>query len=211
MSIQNFTNRVILGDCVRILPELPGGSIDLVLTDPPYLAHYRDRAGRTIAGDVEGSWLVPAFQQIFRVLKPDRFCVCFYGWHKADQFFSAWRGAGFSPVGHLVWTKSYASSERYLRYHHEQAYLLAKGNPQKPASRLADVLEWRYTGDLLHPTEKPVSALLPLVQTFTQQNQIVLDPFCGSGSTLLAARLLHRRYVGIELSSKFCETARRRL
>jgi DNA modification methylase len=73
------------------------------------------------------------------------------------------------------------------------------------------VLEWRYIGDLLHPTEKPVSALLPLIYTFTQQNKIILDPFCGSVSTLLAARTLHRRYVGIELSQKFCETARQRL
>lgn len=49
--LSQFTNRIICGDCTRILPELPEASIDFVLTDPPYLVGYRDRQGRSIAGD----------------------------------------------------------------------------------------------------------------------------------------------------------------
>jgi site-specific DNA-methyltransferase (adenine-specific) len=67
--ISSFINRVINADCLAALPQLPDGSVDFVLTDPPYLVAYHDRHGRSIAGDVEGQWLKPAFAQVFRVLK----------------------------------------------------------------------------------------------------------------------------------------------
>jgi len=209
--IQNFTNRIINGDCVSVLAQLPACSIDFVLTDPPYLANYRDRTGRSLANDSSDGWLAPAFAEIYRVLKPGCFCVSFYGWPKADQFFAAWRAAGLRPAGHLVWAKRYASSQRFLGYCHEQAYLLAKGNPPRPAKPLRDVLEWRYTGNRLHPTQKPVRALKPVIEAFTRRGDTVLDPFCGSGSSLLAAKILGRRYIGIELEDQHCATARGRL
>jgi adenine-specific DNA-methyltransferase len=209
--ISQFRNRVINGDCTQVLKDLPERSVDFVLTDPPYLVRYHDRQGRSIANDDNAAWLTPAFAEIYRVLKHDRFCVSFYGWSQADKFFAAWRAAGFYPVGHLVWAKSYASSERFVRYCHEQAYLLAKGRPEKPRAPLSDVLNWHYTGDRLHPTQKPVPSLKPVIEAFTRPGDIVLDPFCGSGSTLLAAKILRRRYIGIELNPQFCQTARQRL
>lgn len=57
MNISNFTGRVIHGDCLAVLPTLPSGSVDFVLTDPPYLVRYRDRSGRSIAGDFSSEWL----------------------------------------------------------------------------------------------------------------------------------------------------------
>jgi adenine-specific DNA-methyltransferase len=148
--MNSFLNRVTCGDCLRLLPELPDGSVDFVLTDPPYLVSYRDRSGRTIAGDDRAEWLKPSFVQIYRVLRADSFCVSFYGWTQADKFLYAWRAAGFTPVGHMVFVKPYASSERFLRYHHEQAYLLAKGKPDMPRALLSDVFQWRYTGNTRH-------------------------------------------------------------
>jgi site-specific DNA-methyltransferase (adenine-specific) len=67
--------------------------------------------------------------EAYRVLKQDRVAVMFYEWTKVDAFFDAWRSAGFQPVGHLVFRKTYSSKSRFLRYQHEQAYLLAKGRP----------------------------------------------------------------------------------
>ena len=208
--MNSFLNRVTCGDCLRVLPELPDGSVDFVLTDPPYMVSYRDRSDRTIAGDDRADWLRPAFAQIYRVLRPDSFCISFYGWHQADKFLSAWRAAGFQPVGHMVFVKRYASSERFLRYHHEQAYLLAKGR-HTPRALLSDVFQWRYTGNTRHPTEKPVSSLIPLVYAFTGQDDIVLDPFCGAGSTLVAAKILGRQFVGIEVNAQHAKTAQGRL
>jgi adenine-specific DNA-methyltransferase len=202
---------VINGDCLAVLPTLADASVDFVLTDPPYLANYHDRQGRSVANDDRGDWLRPAFAEIYRVLKNHRFCVSFYGWPKADRFFAAWRAAGFYPVAHLVWPKSYSSSCQFVHYQHEQAYVLAKGRPRRPRFPIGDVLPWRYTENRLHPTQKPVSGLAPVIRAFSWPGNLVLDPFCGSGSTLVAAQQLGRRYLGIELDAEYCATAKRRL
>lgn len=106
-ALDAFRNRVIQGDCVSILPAFPEACIDFILIDPPYLARYQSRDGRRVPNDDNARWLLPAFSQLFRVLKPDRFCVSFYGWHQADRFLSAWRACGWYPVGHFVCVKPY--------------------------------------------------------------------------------------------------------
>jgi DNA modification methylase len=204
-------NAVLQGDCVEVMRRFRSCSVGFVLTDPPYLAHYCSRDGRKVANDGDAAWLKPAFAEIFRVLRRDSFCVSFYGWHQADKFIAAWREAGFRLAGHLTFTKRYPSTERFLRYHHENAYLLAKGNPPQPTERIPDVLEWKYSGNKLHPTQKPLCVLTPLIYCFSRPGDLVLDPFCGSGSTLVAAKLQGRRFVGIELDAAYCDVARQRL
>jgi DNA modification methylase len=74
-----------------------------------------------------------------------------------------------------------------------------------------DVFEWRYSGNRLHPTQKPVMAITPLIMAFSRTGDIVLDPFCGSGTTALAARQFKRRYIGIEKMQQYAAVARERL
>jgi DNA modification methylase len=204
-------NRVLEGDCTQVLRMLPSETVDLVVTDPPYFVRYRDSMGPTIANDDDPASVLGAFTDVYRLLKPNTFCISFYGWNKVDAFFSAWRRAGFQPVGHLVWHKGYASSTGFLRARHEQAYILAKGRPTKPADPIDDVRPWKYTGNVRHPTEKDVSILQPLIESFSQPGDLVLDPFAGSGSTLVAAAMARRCYLGIELERQYCEVARERL
>lgn len=205
------TNSVLHGDCISIMRSLPANSVDFILTDPPYLVRYQDREGRSIHNDSNSDWLMPAFSEAYRVLKQDHFMISFYGWTQVDKFFHAWRSAGFRIVGHLVFRKQYASRSRFLKYQHEQAYLLGKGNPALPEAPIADVIDMPYSGNKLHPTQKPVTALKPLIEAFTQPGDIMLDPFCGSGSSLLAAKILYRRYLGIELDPQYHAAANKRL
>jgi adenine-specific DNA-methyltransferase len=209
--IDTFINRILLGDCVKAMGQMPKESVDLIVTDPPYICRFQSRDGRTVANDDRSDWVAPAFTQMYRVLKPDRFCVSFYGWNKVDVFFAAWKAAGFAPVGHLVFTKHYASNERYVAYCHESAYLLAKGHPAKPPMALRDVLDWRYTGNERHPTEKPLMAMMLLVDAFSTPGDIVLDPFVGSGTTAVAAKKLGRRYIGIDLEPVYAAQAQERV
>ncbi len=205
------TNRVLHGDCVDVMRHLPPESVDFILTDPPYLVRYRDRNGRTVANDDNAHWLKPAFAEMFRLLKQGSFAVSFYGWNKADLFFDAWKSAGFRIVGHIVFRKRYASSTRFMESRHESAYLLAKGDVTSPAKPLPDVLDWHYTGNRLHPTQKPVDSLTPIIRAFCTPGALVLDPFCGSGSTLVAARDAGCGYLGIELDAGHHRTASERL
>lgn len=204
-------NQIIEGDCAAVLKTLPANAIDLIVTDPPYLVNYRDRSGRTVANDGGKADFLCAFSDLYRVLKPNSFCVCFYGWNRVDEFFAAWRSAGFRPAGHIVWEKQYTSSTRFLQYRHEQAYLLVKGNPARPSRPLADVQPWHYSGNKAHPTEKAVRILTPLIRAFSKPGATVLDPFSGSGSTAVAAALTGRSYIGIELDGRYCRHARGRL
>ncbi|PZR41185.1 MULTISPECIES: DNA methyltransferase [Burkholderiaceae] len=203
--------RMILGDCLSVMPSIPAESIDLIVTDPPYLVNFTDRSGRSITNDKTDEWLAPAFAEMHRIMRRNTICVSFYGWTKVDRFFDAWKQAGFRVVGHLVFAKSYASKARYVRYQHESAFLLAKGNPPMPADPLPDVLPWEYSGNRLHPTQKPVSALARIIEAFSEPHAIVLDPFAGSGSTCEAAHRVGRRYVGIEIDETYHANAMRRL
>ena len=137
--------------------------------------------------------------------------VSFYGWNRVDRFMAAWKNAGFSVVGHLVFTKNYTSKAAYVGYRHECAYILAKGRPRLPQNPLPDVLGWKYSGNRHHPTEKPVTSLQPLIESFTHPNAIVLDPFAGSGSTCVAALQSGRRYIGIELLEQYHRAGQQRL
>jgi site-specific DNA-methyltransferase (adenine-specific) len=114
-------------------------------------------------------------------------------------------------VGHIVFVKRYASSRGFLQSQHEMTYVLAKGDAVRPERPIGDVIEFAYTGNRLHPTQKPVAALRPLIESFTRPGQLVLDPFCGSGSTLIAAKMLGRDWLGIELDARHCRTARDRM
>jgi DNA modification methylase len=207
----SFTNQILHGDCVEVMRQMPANSVDFILTDPPYLVNYRDRDGRTIQNDVDDAWLKPAMAEAYRVLKQDRVAIMFYGWTKIDAFFEAWRSAGFQPVGHIVFRKSYSSKSRFLRYQHEQAFLLAKGRPPLPKQPLGDVMDMPYSGNKLHPTQKPVAALAPLIRSFTLQGETVLDPFAGSGSTCAAALLTGRKYIGVEMDDAYFQHASDRL
>lgn len=202
---------ILHGDCIQTMRELASASVDFVLTDPPYGVRYRSRDGQTIANDNHLAWLYPAFAEVYRVLKPDSLCFSFYGWNAAEQFLTVWKALGFRVVGHGVFLKHYAASRLFLEHRHEQGYLLAKGNPALPQHPLPDVLPWNYTGNRLHPTQKPVKPLQGLIESFCKPGGLVLDPFCGSGSTLLAAKLIGRRFIGIEIDRRHHATAMKRL
>ncbi|MCH4092356.1 MAG: DNA methylase [Acetobacter sp.] len=145
--------------------------------------------------DDNTAWLRPAFNQMHRVLKDRGFALSFYAWNRVDLFMAAWKAAGFRPMGHIIFRKSYASSARFVRYTHEAAYLLAKGDAKLPRQSIPDVIDMPYSGSRMHPTQKPVAALLPLVHAFCPAGGLVLDPFCGSGSSLVAAQHLGRDWL----------------
>jgi len=203
---------ILRNTILKALPMLPDQSVDFILTDPPYLVSYKPRDGRTVSGDDDAAWLKPSFAQLYRVLKADGFCFSFYGWPHADRFMEAFRAAGFRPVGHFSFPKGYTSSVGHVRCQHECGYLLAKGNPSRPRQPLGDVISWSdNTGNKLHPTQKPVSVLLPLIETYSAPQDTVLDPFAGSGSSLIAAKMLGRAYIGIELDARYHGIAKQRL
>jgi site-specific DNA-methyltransferase (adenine-specific) len=202
------------GDSLAVMPTFPSCSVDFILTDPPYLVNFRGRwdGGKsTIAGDDDASWVAPAYREMYRVLKDDSFLVTFYGWPHSDVFVGNFKKIGFRIVSHLAFVKNVWALGRFTRGQHETAFLLAKGRPALPASATSDVIEWTREADAVHPNQKPVHALYPLITNFAPEGGLVLDPFMGSGSTLRAAKDMGRRAVGIEIEERWCRCAAERL
>lgn len=198
------------GDCREILPALPSDSIDMVLTDPPYLVSYSGRWGdetEIIKGDSDPSWVLPVFTEVNRVLKPDSLCLSFYGWPHADTFVGCWKSVGLRPVSAIAFVKNRIGFGRFTRSQHELAYLLAKGNPPRPAHAIEDVLHWERPEPQVHPNEKPIGAIARIARTYSPPDGLILDPFVGSGTTLVAARNLGRTAIGIEIEERYCEVA----
>lgn len=204
-------NRIIEGDSADVLNTIPEGTIDLVVTDPPYLVNYRDRTGRSLRNDDNADGVMPVFAPMARAMKRDSYAVCFAGWSALPQFTQAWDAAGLRIVSQIIWQKNYASRKGFTEYRHESAFVLAKGNPAKPAHPLPSVMDWVYSGNRRHPTEKAVEIIAPLIRCFSKQGDLVCDPFSGSGSTSVAAALNGRDYLGIDIDAQHVATAKARL
>jgi len=204
-------NQILCGDSAHILKSIDDRSIDFMVTDPPYLVNYKDRDGRKVANDDNAAGVLPVFDEIYRTLKNNSYCISFYGWNNVHLFSKKWHELGFKTVGHIVWAKEYASRKGFAQYCHESAFILAKGYPRQPAEPIKDVQQWHYTGNKSHPTEKAVEVIAPLINCFSKPGDMVLDPFMGSGTTPVAAALNDRRYLGIELEEKYYQIASRRI
>ena len=205
---------LLLGACEKRLQAIPNSTFDFLCTDAPYGVDYIDATNRSIKGDVDLHYLKPAFKEMYRVLKPNTYGVCFYGYTRIGEFMEAWTAAGFRIVGHLVFEKHYASNRRrsHTERRHENAYLLAKGRPAFPAQPFSDVQPWgRYTGNRLHPTQKPVEPFVRMIESYCPKGGRVLEPFCGSGTTLDAAIRAGCFFTGIELDPVHFDTAKQRL
>jgi len=188
------------GDCREILPEFEDKSFDLCLTDPPYgIKRFEKGFGYTrfrgYGVEVDGiTW----------DKKPDRktLMLCL---DKSKQSV-VWGANNFQlpPTEHfLVWDKmqtvdNFASAE------------YAWSSLSTPAKVFRLSIHKHNHSDKYHPTQKPVP-LMKWCLGFAPEAIIVLDPFCGSGTTLLAAKQLGRKAVGIEISEKYCEIAVKRL
>lgn len=201
------------GDCLEVMKTLPDGSVDAVITDPPYGVDYRGRWNSEwapIANDKRLGWLPEFAKDLVRITKIDGFVVCFYGWPHAGVFLDAFNAAGFRPSSHLVFVKNQMGLGYNTRGKHEQAYLFSKGKP-KADLVLPDVLPWTRVVKPVHPTQKPLDAIEPLCERFACRDATVLDPFMGSGTTGVACVRTGRNFIGIELDAGYFAIARSRI
>lgn len=222
------------GDAIRVLASLPDATVDLVLADPPYSSGGQFRSDRMqgtsskyvssdshrraiadFAGDNRDqraylAWSMMWLSEAYRALKPGRACVVFTDWRQLPITSDALQAGGFVWRGVFVWDK-------------------VGGRPAVGiASGQAEYAVWGTRGPLdlghhvclpnivragiprsareLHQTPKPVDMLAKLCE-LAPPGGVVVDPFTGSGSTLVAARRTGRRAIGVELSDVHAETA----
>lgn len=211
--------RLILGDCRDILPTLP--RVDAVIMDPPYSSGGFQEAGKSSGSIGTRSNEVIAldnlstrgFQRLMRdVLNPLRGtdeAYVFTDWKMWTYTADALEDAGFRVRNMLVWDKMQMGMGLPWRNQHE---LIAFGK-KRPAKNITgkhgNVLGVRRSGNVNHPTEKPVEIMRVLIENSAAQT--ILDPFMGSGTTGCAAVALQRDFIGIEMSPDFFDIACRRI
>ena len=232
-------NRIYNEDCLEGMKRIPDGSVDLVLTDPPY-------------GTTACKWdsvipFEPMWEQLNRIIKPNGAIVLF----GSEPFSSALR---MSNIKHFkydwIWDKKIPSGMSYARFQPmrqtENISVFCNGktvyNPQmvkrdKPiraggmskgeTTNNQKLIALRKTYDYknptnlvvfdkirkgsLHPTQKPIPLLEYLIKTYTNEGETVLDFTMGSGTTAIACINTNRNYIGFELDKHYCDIANERI
>jgi hypothetical protein len=207
------------GDCREILPTLP--KVDLVLTDPPYgtealgggygrrQLHSTDgKHGRTIAGDADLKTWSSSVPAIAECVNDGGYLATFCAARRMLEHAAPLAPTGLEFCGEVIWDKGAPGLGYTVRYSHESCLLFRRGERRKPERALISVI--RETGQrrLDHPHEKPPRFWAAVAQL---RPGSILDPFMGSGTTLVAAKNLGRRAIGIEIEEKYCEIAVQRL
>jgi DNA modification methylase len=189
-------------------------NFDVLLTDPPYgLAAQYGRPGgvrRTIAGDADTSLLEWVSGRV-GWFAADAWSVVFCGWNGCGAVQDAMTASGLTVKTVIVWDKMQPGIGSGVRDQHEFAVLGYRGEPPRPWHG-GNV--WRISkvsGRPVHPNEKPVELMRTMLGRLTDKPIRVLDPFAGSGSTLVAAKALGHTAVGVEIDERHCEVAANRL
>ena len=184
---------IICGDCLDVLKSMPDGSVDLVLTDPPYGIGKAEwdkqypkgfekeclRIGKTIA-IMCGQWAIPE-------------CLKEIGNNYLSILCLENRnGMTFSPLGFGNWIP----------------VIIAGKRPKSGRDLISFIVRGKMPD---HPSPKPIEAMEKLLIRLSDENQIILDPFMGSGTTGVACANLNRNFIGIEISEKYCAIAEERI
>jgi site-specific DNA-methyltransferase (adenine-specific) len=199
------------GDCRDVLPTLE--PVDLVLTDPPYGVTYNSnrvtgRGAQPISND--GTRLsLRLYREVIPALRAEH-VLWFTRW---DAWPDVWGDLGmhFPLRGLLVWDKGHNGMGDLKHWGNSYELIASAGTAQLTGSRDGSVLRFKGVSRSArnHPTEKPVDLLRYFIDKI--QPRSVLDPFAGSGTTLVAAREAGARAIGIEVDERYCEVIAQRL
>jgi site-specific DNA-methyltransferase (adenine-specific) len=192
---------IYCGECSQIIPSLK--NIDLVIADPPYGMNY------------QSNWRVKKHKKIVGddYLPIDAIWLAIHKATKAAYVFCRWENipAMPKPKSVLAWVKNNWTAGD-LEHEHGRQWEAICFYPKKDhvfTRRIPDVIFADKAKNNIHPTEKPVSLIEKLI--VSNECSLILDPFMGSGSTLVAAKLCGKKAVGIELDERYCEMAAKRL
>lgn len=205
------------GDCLELMKNIPDGSVDLVLTDPPYgmafKSNYRKEKYNEIKNDKTLEWLEKYVGECFRILKDNTAVYFFCSWHNVDAFKQAIERK-FKIKNILIWEKNNTSMGDLKGSYapkYEMIIFAHKGRKQLNGFRYADIIKAKRTGNKLHPTEKPVDLLELFIKNSSDENEVIFDGFMGSGSTGVACVNTKRKFIGFEIDEKYFEIAKQRI
>lgn len=234
---QKYINKIICGDCLKVMREIPSESFDLVITSPPY--NLKNSTGNGMKDGRGGKWknaeLIKGYSnyddcmpyaeyvkwqkecltEMLRVIKNDGAIFYNHKWRVQDGILQDRRDIveNFPVRQIIIWKRKGGINfnSGYFLPTYEVIYLIAK--PQfklvPKANAVGDVWEFRQETNNQHPAPFPVALIDRIIQSTSAQ--YILDPFMGSGTTAVAAIRNGRHYLGIEISPEYCNMAEERI
>ncbi len=226
-----LTERLLLGDSSKRLAEIKTESVDLILTDPPYNTGMKARSSGQLRNFFDDDYSPEDYRELarttarecFRILKDDRGCYVFINWRSLGVWLDVLSGAGFHLKNVIVWDKI-APGLNYQNYQHVHEFLIfaVKGrffprNKHTGDDQGRDV--WRIhretrhvrAEEFHHETVKPEALVRRPIEHASLPGEVVCDPFMGTGTTCVVAKMLGRGYVGIELDPRYFSFAVKRV
>ena len=208
--------------------KLPNESIDLCITDPPYKIISRGSVGKGVIQRPKGvltrndgllfdhceikidKWI----PEIYRVLKQNTHCYIFTNVLNLHEMLDVSKKAGFKLHNLLVWEKNNCTPSQFYMKNCEYVLFLRKGKAKwiNDIGGSKTVHEFKnIIGKKVHPTEKPLELINFYLKNSSQEGDIVLDPFCGSGPVLVSAKENKRSYIGYEIDPIYSDIAEKRI
>lgn len=211
-----------LGDSIAGLEAIPKGAVDLVLTDPPYgniggggktrsavpgfqvvEGRTRDGSGVRVPGDREWEDLMKRVgPELTRVAAKDAWAVIFTEPKALRGMWGAMEAAGWKYRSIIIWEKPNLSFNLGIRRQYEMLLIMRRGSP-RCGWEGGDIIKSPIVVGRVHPTQKPNALLRKLVADFSPDMGLVLDPFAGVGTSLIAAADEGRRGIGWEIDEEF--------
>jgi len=224
--------KLIKGDCLVEMQNIPDKSIDAIVTDPPYkliAGGVTGKLSKRITGTClnyesentkngNGNFKINTVKfsewlpYCFRLLKDGGHFYVMVNDRNLQEMLNETEKVGFKVLNVLVWNKHNAMPNHWYMKNAEFIIMLRKGTAvyiNNQGSK--QCMQFNNVRDKVHPTEKPLELMQTLIENSTSENGIVLDPFMGSGTTGVAAYNLNRSFIGIEMDEKYFEIAQKRI
>ena len=218
MELTENINR-LQGDCIDLLPKIPDGSINSIITDPPYFLGMTHNGQKGCFNDL--AICKPFYQKLFteykRVLKPDGCVYFFCDWRSYAFYYPIMNGI-LGVKNMLVWDKK-SGPGNFYNYQHELILFTTKRNALNVKGSyniITGILSFsngakKTNGEKIHPTQKPIELIEKFIRDSTDSGDTVLDSFAGSGTTGVACINTDRRFIGIELDDNYFAIAKQRI
>jgi site-specific DNA-methyltransferase (adenine-specific) len=207
-------NTIYNEDCLETMKWMEDKSVDLIVTDPPYLISYKTNYRKNknhdfcspILGDNDENLIKDYIRECYRVLKDNTAMYMFCSFDKVDIFKQELEKY-FNIKNMIIWVKNnWTAGDLKAQFgkQYEIIFLVNKGRKKFNGKRFTDVWNFdRIAGkSQLHQNEKPILLIQQCIEKHSNENDIIFDGFMGSGTTAIAAIKLHRQYIGSEMSTK---------
>lgn len=213
-------NTILNADCVVGMRDIPDGSIDLIVTDPPYLMKYKTNHRKNkdhkfcseIPNDDNEDLIINYIKECYRILKDNTAMYMFCNSNKVDFFKQQLEAAGFVIKNMIIWVKNnWTAGDLKAQYgkKYEIIFYVNKGRCPIRGKRITDVWEFpRVSGKAqLHQNQKPIELIEQCIEKSSDTGAIVFDGFMGSGTTAVACMNTGRNYIGFELDKEYYDIA----